>query len=138
MANENQNQRDIAANRVISTLGGQEMARLLTLTVGNRVAYKQYDEMDLGAFVDYGPIPFRATFAVTKNKMLRDISKSEEEMKKDYQMVMRFMATDRKKPLTVTNLMNVRFTSIVQVYPGGNQQPFEEVTGTAQQVSHDD
>src|SRR5262245_56312326 len=137
MANDSQSQRDIAANNVIVTLGGQELPRPLSVELGNKAAYHEYDENDHPSFVAYRPTGLRMTFPITKSKILRTIGGSEDEMKKDYQMAVRFMAAAKGKPLTVTNLQNVRFTSIVQVYPGVGKQPFEEVIGEVQHVTHE-
>ena len=132
---DNQN-RDVAANNVIVTLDGKELPRPLSVSVGNNATYQSYDENAHPSFVSYRPTTLHMTFPVTKNETFRKIGGSEAAMKRDYQMVVRFMAAD-DTPLTVTNLQNVRFTSIVQVHSGGGRQPIEEVIAMVEEVTYD-
>lgn len=131
--------RDNIASRAEVTLDGKALPRPISILLGNEALYEHVDSNDpLGSFKAYLAVPLRISFPITDNKLLREIAGSEAEMKKDHSMTIRWMAASGKKPLTTTNLANVRITSVMQVRHGDRGAPVEEVTATVESVSYGD
>ena len=130
--------RNVTAQRIRATLNGKNLPSPLMLEIGNQGVYNAAPDNSsaIGSYVGYRPTLLRMTLPITKNKLLRDISKSEAEMQKDHKMTIRWLATDAGQPLTSTELVNVRFTSIVQRRRNGLEQPVEEVVAIVESVSH--
>ncbi|MBK8975164.1 MAG: hypothetical protein IPM29_04515 [Planctomycetes bacterium] len=132
--------RDISAQRAIVTLDGEELPPVIQLEIGNQIVYGPPADNGaaIGPFVAYRPTSLRMVFPITRNPALREIGKDREQMRKDRTITIRWLAVDDDKPLTTTELTNVRFTSVVQRRHDGHAQPVEELMAVVGSVTHND